>query len=282
MTALPSIEACLWRGLPAWRMRAADGAEVTVLERGAQVVSWQTPDGRERLYVSPQAQLAEGAPIRGGVPVCFPQFAGRGPLPQHGIVRTRPWQIDFGAIDKGRLSLRITEDAQTLQLWPHAFALQIEVTASAGGLRIAFTAHNPGPASFTFMAALHTYLQVEALPACKLEGLPAGALFDNSEKVWRNFAGGVLDLSQPLDQVHAGVQGPLRLVEGKQDLSIVHSGFQDVVVWNPGAERARAITDLPDDDWSRFICVEAALIEAPHTLAPGDHWSGFQALAING
>jgi len=50
----------------------------------------------------------------------------------------------------------------------------------------------------------------------------------------------------------------------------------DVVVWNPGPERARAIADLGDDDWQCFVCVEPGRVgpdtaahHAAAALAPG-------------
>ena len=42
---------------------------------------WQrAADGVERLYLSPQTSRDGSTAIRGGVPVCFPQFNMRGPL----------------------------------------------------------------------------------------------------------------------------------------------------------------------------------------------------------
>ena len=74
-------------GQPAMWLRAPDGAEVTVLLHGGQIVSWIPAGDQERLYLSPQAVAGPGQAVRGGIPVCFPQFAKRGPLGQHGFSR---------------------------------------------------------------------------------------------------------------------------------------------------------------------------------------------------
>ena len=66
------------------------------LDRG-HVLSW-TCAGKERLFLSAKAEVQAGegalAAIRGGIPLCWPQFAGRGPLPKHGFARTTgAWQL---------------------------------------------------------------------------------------------------------------------------------------------------------------------------------------------
>ena len=63
---------------------------VDVAYYGATVTSWRTA-GRERLWMSSLSRLDESGPIRGGVPVAFPQFADQGPLPLHGFARTLRW-----------------------------------------------------------------------------------------------------------------------------------------------------------------------------------------------
>jgi hypothetical protein len=71
---------------------SADGALLVAGTFGGQVVRWR-PAGAEvdRLWLSPLAAPSFGA-LRGGVPVIFPQFSGRGPLPRHGLVRSRGWR----------------------------------------------------------------------------------------------------------------------------------------------------------------------------------------------
>lgn len=76
------------------QLHNARGDSAVISLYGAQLLSWQTADGRAHLYCTPEPSLKPGASIRGGVPVCFPQFSGRGALPKHGLVRNLVWQID--------------------------------------------------------------------------------------------------------------------------------------------------------------------------------------------
>jgi glucose-6-phosphate 1-epimerase len=40
------------------------------------------------------------------------------------------------------------------------------------------------------------------------------------------------------------------------------------------------LADLPDDDWLQMLCVEAAQIGRPVTLAPGQDWVARQGFEV--
>src|SRR2546425_7478854 len=69
-------------GLDSVLLRAPDGATAIVTCYGAQVVSWIPTGDDERLFLSPKSALDKLSPIRGGVPIVFPQFATYGSLPR--------------------------------------------------------------------------------------------------------------------------------------------------------------------------------------------------------
>jgi len=90
---ISSIE---FRGQPALRATGADGSTLTVALHGAHLLSWTTADGRERIYLSPRAVFDGKTAIRGGVPICCPQFNQRGMLPKQVscaicLGKTRAW-----------------------------------------------------------------------------------------------------------------------------------------------------------------------------------------------
>ena len=39
-----------------------------------------------------------------------------------------------------------------------------------------------------------------------------------------------------------------------------------------------ALADLPDEDWQHMICIEAAQVDEPVILSPGQDWAGMQSL----
>lgn len=46
------------------------------------------------------------------------------------------------------------------------------------------------------------------------------------------------------------------------------------VVWNPWDKKAKAMADFGDDEYKHMLCVEAAAVEKPITLKPGEEWRG--------
>lgn len=109
--------------LPKLTLVAPDGARVEVYHYGAHVVSWVPTDGQERLFLSRASAIRAGAPIRGGVPVVFPQFGTLGPLPLHGLVRLMPWALAAAeAVGQGAIAtFRLSDTAESRRQWDHAF-----------------------------------------------------------------------------------------------------------------------------------------------------------------
>src|SRR4051794_10917216 len=149
------------RGMPALRVRAADGASLVMLHQGAHIVSWVPTDGDECIYVSDRSAFSPGAAVRGGVPVVFPQFATYGPLPHHGLLRTRAWDLVDGDVDdeRTRVVFRSTDSEETRGLWPHQFVVQLAVEVRGHELEIVLDVQNRGDTPMPFTAALHTYLR---------------------------------------------------------------------------------------------------------------------------
>jgi len=269
-----------FRGQPAIRATGADGSTLTVALHGAQVLSWATANGVERLYLSPRAVFDGQAAIRGGVPICCPQFNQRGMLPKHGFMRNLPWsQAAADAPQTLRLMLRDNE--ATRRLWPHAFEARLEATLSTGGLRTTLTLVNIDHAPWTFAAALHTYLRVDDIAHVRLEGLQGANRWDSLRDDRHVETAAALHFDAEFDSVYTAPAKPLRLVQPGSTLEIAQSAScSETVVWNPGAVLGAKLADMPEDGFRHMLCVEAARIDEPVLLAPGAQWQGWQQLRV--
>jgi glucose-6-phosphate 1-epimerase len=279
MTGLPD-----GHGLETVTLQAADGARAVVALHGAHVVSWVPAGGQEMLYLSARSAWGPGQAIRGGVPVIFPQFSNRGPLVRHGFARVLPWQLVHNGPSGTDASavLQLTDSAQTRSYWPHAFTLQLSVRLAGDTLALALSCRNTGATSIDVSAALHTYLLTDDVAQSILTGLAAHRYWDALDGVHKTQPAEAIRFDGELDRVYAGVTGELLLLGPRggveQSVRIAQSGFEDVVVWNPGAIKCAALADMPPDGWRRMVCVESAQIERPVHLVPGQCWVGEQRL----
>ena len=267
-------------GQPAMRLRAPDAAQACVLLHGAQIVSWIPAGDQERLYLSPLAVAGAGQAVRGGIPVVFPQFGSQGPLPPHGLARNRAWQWVEGAQRGGAVIgvLRLASDGATRGLWPHDFELELTLSLSGLQLDVELAVTNTGSSRFEFTSALHTYLRCGDLHRTRLGGLYGVRYLDRLSGIEQRQEMDPFSFVGEIERVYFDAAlAPLRLSSTLSPMSLHSEGFDDVVVWNPGPDKAAALADLPDDDWLQMLCIEAACIGRPVTLAPGQEWSARQS-----
>lgn len=275
-----------WRGQPCVRVQAACGDTAVVALQGAQVLSW-VARGRECLYLSPAAVADGHTAIRGGIPLCFPQFNARGPLTKHGFARNLMWSIEpmeamhSGATNAPPLAvLTLSDSAATRAQWPHHFCVQLAVEISDGSLRVTLSVRNTGSQAWQFTTALHTYLRINDLEQARVLGLSGQARWDAVTDT-RSVQQGDLRVAGEYDSVFTSAADPLVLHDGADTLLISQSAtLANTVVWNPGAVRCADLADMPRDGYAHMLCVEAAQIDAPVCLAPDTEWLGWQQLSL--
>jgi glucose-6-phosphate 1-epimerase len=276
------VQPSSFKGRPALTLTHA-GAEAVVLFHGAQVMSWKPAGLGEQLYFSDQADCAPGSAIRGGIPLCFPQFGLMGDLPLHGFARNRDWERDeaFSGPDSSGVCLKLADAEATRALWPHAFAATLRLTLAASRLRLDFGVGNTGQEPFTFRCAFQTYERVPDVREARVEGLAGMPLHDKAPGgagVHTVAEDDRLAISGFTERIYATGGKSLVLRTPQGALQVASDNMPDAVIWNPWEERARQIPDLPDDGYLRMLCLESAVVAEPVTLAPGEDWTGSQIL----
>eukprot|EP01036_Dinobryon_divergens_P038261 gene38261-50195_t len=191
--------------------------------QGAQVLSWVS-GGRERLFLSPANHWDGHTAIRGGIPVCFPQFNARGNLPRHGFARNLPWQAaqPLEQADHAQLDCTLTADDHTRAIWPQAFEAHLRVSITPGQLQVTLSVDNQGPTPLSFSGALHTYLALDDIGQARLTGLGGQAEWDALTDA-RAPADAALRFEGEFDRVYAAAAAPLLLEDGAHRLEIAQS-----------------------------------------------------------
>lgn len=281
MTAPASCRDVQFAGLPATELALPGGDRVVVAHHGAHVLSW-VAGGRERLYLSPKSVMDGQTAIRGGIPVCFPQFNMRGELPKHGFARNLTWAASAPRLqtDQAHLVLSLHDNAQTRQWWNQSFEARLLIELTPGALQVELAVRNTDSKALTFTGALHTYLAVSDVAQARLLGLGGHAEWDAVTN-HHGTAAPELRFVGEFDRVYSAAVHGYELIDGPHALSIEQDmDWAQTVVWNPGVEKSAALTDMPPDGWQHMLCVEAGQVYEPICIAAGDFWQGAQRLRV--
>jgi len=271
----------------------ANGSSAVIYKYGATVTSWKAPAAgnqtpvTERLFVSGKAILDGSKPIRGGIPIAFPFF---GPpskeehktMSQHGFARSELWTYDGVVMDNEAgvsvlFKLEPTEKIRSVFDYP--FSLEYHVTLAVHQLTTRLVVHNKSTdKALTHQALLHNYFACDA-SAVTVSPLKGLTLVDKT----KNYAESVeereeVDVKNYTDAVYKNAGHTFTLKYPGGGLHIHTTGFNDVVVWNPREEAGRAIGDMEEGGWEKYICVEPGMASYWNDIAPEKAWSGQQVL----
>lgn len=269
----PSVVIDTEQTLPRVRF-VQENAGVELFLQGAHISRFDSALGESVLFVSEQSGYQGGKAIRGGIPICFPWFGprqGDASAPSHGFARTSPWQLQAA---ESELVLALEDDAHTLALWPYPFRAEYRVALDGNRLRISLDIHNTGVAAFTFEAALHTYFRVSDVRSISIEGLDGKTYLDQLEGRQPKVQQGAITFEGEIDRIYLNSPGPILLQDSEREVHIRNGGgWKSTVVWNPWIDKAKALKDLGDDEWTRFVCIESGVIaDDADRIEPGSSY----------
>lgn len=271
--------------LNCWRITSAH-AELLIAQQGAQVLSYQRLGEPPLLWLSDQAIFRQGKSVRAGVPVCWPWFGNlqRNPqavqamyqgeqAPAHGLARTRDWQL-LGieeADERLRIEFSLPEAQGDLPGWPHAVELKLLIEMGTQ-LKMTLRSQNMGNDSVTLSQALHSYFAVSDVRQASVEGVESLGYIETLADWALRQQHGALDFAGETDRIYLQVPAVLKIVDPhwNRRITLQSTGSRSAVIWNPWADRAKALPDMADDGWQRMLCIETANVwDDVVTLAPG-------------
>jgi glucose-6-phosphate 1-epimerase len=267
---------------------ASSSQEVEIYTYGAAVTSWKAR-GDENLWMSDLNKWEDGGKaIRGGIPICFPQFGAYGSLVAHGFARVSVWSIidTFVAEDESvsavfGLDSDMGATQPEIAKWPHKFSASYTVTLSNAGLETNLQVTNTGDKPFDFTMAFHNYIATSDVGDARIFGYEGVKYLDrlDGDKLCppEEDTGAGLMLERETDRIYIDAPEELAMFDFAS-LKVFKlkktPTLADATLWNPyGAEGA-------DPGWKKFICVEPAAISTPAVVAPGEVWCGSQLLGV--
>lgn len=275
-------------GLEKIIVRDRRGRSFEVYLYGGQVTSWKNEKGEELLFMSTKAIFQPPTPIRGGIPVLFPQYASTGPLPSHGFVRQRFWEIDTNPphlpshrSSGAHVDLILKASEADLKIWPHKYVYRLRVALGHGGdLILTPRIRNSDVKPFNFTFGFHPYFSVSDISKIQVEGLQNLDYLDQQKNRTRfTDHAKFITFNSQLDRLYLRTPNKIRIVDHEKKKTIVvrKAGQADTVVWNPWDKK---VSDLGVEDYRRFVAVEPVAVEKPIILKPGQEWKAIVHLSV--
>ena len=243
-----------YQGFPAVRLDN-EFSTALISVYGGHVIEFTPANMEPVLWMSEKSMFADGSPIRGGVPVCFPWFgaAPEGKSGSHGFVRNAMWEVSAAGITP--------DGGNFVTLYFQADEFELYYTVSAGRqLTLSLEINNKGVADFSFGGALHTYFNVSNAADITVEDLDGLRYLDtviNEE----NIQYGPLKIDREIDRIFHTC-GSTRIIDPgfNRIIHIDKAGSNSTVVWNPWIDKSRRMPDFGDEEYHTMFCVEAARV----------------------
>lgn len=243
---------------------------------GAHITSWKPSGAEEVLFLSSQSRWDEGHAIRGGIPICFPWFGGKADdpkAPAHGFVRTKSWHLEsisqVGSVVT--VSMFTESDETTRRWWPAEFRLVYRALFGRE-LSLELVMLNKGRTSLRFEEALHAYHRVGNINQARLRGLDGVQYLDKTDSNRKKMQEGEITITSETDRVYLNTTGAVELDDPVMHRAthVVKENSRTTVVWNPWVQKARALSDLGNDEWTQMVCIETSNVtDFAVDLAPG-------------
>lgn len=254
-------------GLPRLVIQNALGRAHLYLH-GATLTHFEPVGQKPVIFVSRQAVYEDGKPIRGGVPICWPWF-GPNPSdstkPPHGYARLSEWHVaSTQALPDGSTRVALATKLDIAEL-------VFEVTVGKS-LTMHLITRNTNAGPITITEALHTYLSIGDIRQISVEGLDGAESVDRLTNTRAKQDASPIRVDREYDRTFVNTAATTTLIDPvfNRKIAISKKGSKSTVVWNPWVEKSKALTDLADDEYFGFICIETAnALENAVTIPPG-------------
>jgi glucose-6-phosphate 1-epimerase len=253
-------------------------ADAIISLYGGQVLSFKPKNELDLLYISPLSNFKIGKAIRGGIPLCFPWF-GPHPTdqskPQHGFGRLMTWEV-MQALEllsgDTEIILKLSTSDETKEYWAHDFLAELTILVGKK-LSVSLKITNQGTTPFNYSCALHSYYQVSDITNISIKGLNQTPYYKHGES--GDFLQNTPELVfQKMEDRHYFNTEETCFIEDQnynRTIKVSKSGSKITTVWNPWIENCASISDLPDDGYRSFVCIEAVnSFDDSITLSPGE------------
>jgi glucose-6-phosphate 1-epimerase len=168
------------------------------------------------------------------------------------------------------------ESNESTRRWSPADFRLVHRATFASELSLELEVANTGGNPLRFEEALHAYFRVGNVEMARVRGLDSIRYLDKTDSNRTITQQGEIAIASETDRVYLNSIGAIELSDPvlRRETRVTKENSRTTVVWNPWIEKAQALSDFADDEWSRMICIETSNVsDYSVALAPGQRHS---------
>jgi glucose-6-phosphate 1-epimerase len=131
---------------------------------------------------------------------------------------------------------------------------------------------NTGKQPFLFEEAQHSYFRIGNVQEVAIDGIGNRYFLDKTDGKTKKQTG-KFTFHGETDLIYFDTSDSITIVDTvlSRRIKISKANSRSTVIWNPWIEKARALSDLGDDEWQKMVCVETCNTRNNAVrLAPGE------------
>ena len=174
--------------------------------------------------------------------------------------------------EETEIVFELSDSRETLKLWEHEFDLRLAVMVG-NTLSLELVTTNNGDEPLSITSSFNGYSRISDIGTIRIKGLGGLDYIDKVANYGKKRQTGELSIRGETDRIYLNTSGDCVIEDEGLGRAIIISktGSESTVVWSPWREKAAGMSDLPDDGYLNFVCVETANAGADIiNLAPGE------------
>ena len=252
-------------------------ARLELYLQGAQITRYQPIAAIEVLWMSDTASYHPAKALRGGIPLCWPWFGANtenSDRPQHGYARTSEFGVVSTLANAQATSIVLTLDPAQAPYpdWQNKVGLEFEIRLT-DALWMEMRSHNLSDSPLTLSNALHSYFSISSRSQLSIPAVTGLTYLDKLQNYMPQFQSPAISINAEVDRVYQAPPETIDLLDSGKGIntSIRSWGNNNLVIWNPGQQKALLMADFDDDGYEQMICIEPAnALEQSISLQPGE------------
>lgn len=225
---------------------------------------------QELLFLSKKAIFDSRTPIRGGVPIVFPNFgySEKSYLPKHGFARISNWNLKkkWNKLNNSGIILELRNNCFTQQFWNYQFTLLYTIILNHNNFSTELTIQNQDQLSFEYQCLFHNYFKISNLSRLRIANLDDVSYLDQLTREKKSHSDEVV-IDGEIDRIYEPTNNCVSILDESKIIKVKTDNKSEVVVWNPWEKKSRSLGDFEDDEFLNMICVEPGIL-TPTTLKP--------------